>query len=162
MNTRHLSLALFLSVAAVAARAEDGARPAPAAPATDPAKAADIQRLLEVTGSAQMGEQMLDRLLEIPRRATPQAPTEVWQELRQAMETRELMEIVAGIWDKHFTHEDIKGLIAFYESPLGVRLLEKQPLVLQESMQAGEAWGRRAMEKVQEKLRQKGFTPTRT
>ncbi|HET9317749.1 MAG TPA: DUF2059 domain-containing protein, partial [Vicinamibacteria bacterium] len=72
-------------------------------------------------------------------------------------ETRELVELIAAIWDRHFTHDEIRGLIAFYESPLGVRLREMQPVLLQESLFAGEEWGRRAIERLQEKLLQKGF-----
>jgi uncharacterized protein len=148
---RSLAVVLLLSTATAWPQETD-----PNPPSSD-AKAADIQRLLNLTGGARVGEQMLDRLFEAERRAMPEVPESVWQEARRAFETRELIELIAAIWDRHFTHDEIRGLIAFYESPLGVRLREMQPVILQESLFAGEEWGRRAIERLQEKLLQKGF-----
>lgn len=155
MRARLAALALVVGLVPLSASADDTA----AAPS---AKMADIQRLLELTGAAQMGDQMLDRMLEIQRRSVPQAPNAFWQELRAEMDTRELMEQVTVIWDKHFTHEEIKGLLAFWESPVGSRLREKQPLILMESMSVGEAWGIRAGRKVQERMKLKGYAPPST
>lgn len=130
------------------------ARPAP--PSGD-AKAADIRRLLDLTGGVRVGERLLDRLFEAERRSMPEVPESVWQEARRAFETSELVELIAAVWDRHFTQDEIRGLIAFYESPLGTRLRQMQPVILQESLFAGEEWGRRALERLQEKLLQKGF-----
>jgi uncharacterized protein len=129
----------------------------PAVPSGDADKAADIKRLLDLTGGARVGQHMLDRLFEAERRAMPDVPEIVWQEARRAFETRELVELIAAIWDRHFSQDEIRGLIAFYESPLGTRLREMQPVLLQESLFAGEEWGRRALERLEEKLLQKGF-----
>jgi hypothetical protein len=148
---RSLAVVLLLSTATAWPQETD------ANPPSSDAKAADIERLLNLTGGARVGEQMLDRLFEAERRAMPEVPESVWQEARRAFETRELIELIAAIWDRHFTHDEIRGLIAFYESPLGVRLREMQPVILQESLFAGEEWGRRAIERLQEKLLQKGF-----
>ena len=130
------------------------ARPAPA---SGDAKAADIRRLLDLTGGVRVGERLLDRLFEAERRSMPEVPESVWQEARRAFETSELVELIAAVWDRHFTQDEIRELIAFYESPLGTRLREMQPVILQESLFAGEEWGRRALERLQQKLLQKGF-----
>jgi hypothetical protein len=147
---RTLAFVLLLSPAAAWSQEPKAASP------TD-TKAADIKRLLDLTGGARVGEHLLDRLFEAQRRAMPDVPESVWQEARRAFETAELVELIAAIWDRHFSQEEIRGLIAFYESPLGTRLREMQPVILQESLYAGEEWGRRALEKLQEKLLQKGF-----
>jgi uncharacterized protein len=148
---RSLTFVLFISTATAWSQ-----EPRPVPPSTA-AKEADIRRLLELTGGVRLGEQMLDRLFDAEKRAMPEVPDAVWQEARRAFETKELFELIAAIWDRHFTHEEIQGLIEFYESPLGTRLREMQPVILQESLYAGEEWGRRALERLQEKLLQKGF-----
>ena len=145
---------VLLAAAATAPSWSEESRPVPPSTA---AKADDIKRLLELTGGARMGDHALDRLFEIQRDALPEIPAEVWDEARRSFETGELAEVLAGVWDRHFTHEEILGLIAFYKSPLGTRLREMQPQLLQESLFAGEEWGRRALERLQERLRQKGF-----
>lgn len=128
----------------------------PATPA-HAAKTADIKRLLELTGGSKMGDHMLDELFRVQRRAMPEVPDDVWSEARRAFETRDLLELIAEVWDRHFSHDEIRELIAFYESPLGTRLREMQPEILDESLLAGEEWARRGLERLQENLRLKGF-----
>jgi len=41
----------------------------------------------------------------------------------------------------HLSHEDIKGLIAFSESPLGQRITAAQPKIMAETTAAGMKWG---------------------
>ena len=41
---------------------------------------------------------------------------------------------VARIYDKHFTHEEVKDLIAFYESPTGQKTLDKTPEITGDMM----------------------------
>jgi hypothetical protein len=148
---RSVVFVLFISTATAWSQE---ARPAPA---SGDAKAADIKRLLDLTGGVRVGERLLDRLFEAERRSMPEVPESVWQEARRAFETSELVELIAAVWDRHFTQDEIRELIAFYESPLGKRLREMQPVILQESLFAGEEWGRRALERLQQKLLQKGF-----
>lgn len=152
MPWRNLAFVLLLFSTSLAWA--DEARPIPPSTAE---KAADIKRLLELTGGARLGERMLDGLFEAERRAMPDVPDVVWREARRAFETKDLLELITAIWDCHFTHDEIRGLIAFYESPLGTRLRNMQPVILEETLYAGEEWGRRALEKLQEKLLQKGF-----
>jgi uncharacterized protein len=40
-----------------------------------------------------------------------------------------------GIYDKNFTEQEVKELLAFYKSPIGLKMVEKQPAMQQESMQ---------------------------
>ena len=47
----------------------------------------------------------------------------------------------------------------FYESPLGKHLSEVQPLILQESMQAGQTWGAAIGREVGESLSRSGVKP---
>jgi hypothetical protein len=38
------------------------------------------------------------------------------------------------IYDKHFTHKDIKQLIKFYKSPIGQKMLDKTPELTKDLM----------------------------
>jgi hypothetical protein len=137
---------------------EYGTRSAPLA--GEPAsfsKTEDIRRMLALTGSAELGKQVLDNLMAMQKRLRPQVPDEVWAEIRNGFDDEEMLATVSTIYDRHLSHEDIRGLIAFYESPLGTRLRGELPAILQESMTAGEAWGAKVGERMLEKLRQKGY-----
>lgn len=46
------------------------------------------------------------------------------------------------IYAANYSLEDMKGLRAFYESPLGQRFLRAQPMIAVQSADAGDAWGK--------------------
>ena len=45
-----------------------------------------------------------------------------------------LEEEMLALYDKHFTHQEIKDLIWFYESPTGKKIIEKSPELTKEIM----------------------------
>jgi len=49
---------------------------------------------------------------------------------------------MADIYMQMYTPEDIKGMIAFYESPVGKKMSEKSGELAQKSMQAGQEWSK--------------------
>ena len=52
-----------------------------------------------------------------------------------------LIELCVQPYMDHLSHEDIKGLIAFSESPLGQRMAAAQPKIMAETTAAGMKWG---------------------
>ena len=75
------------------------------------------------------------------------------------VDTVELLQMIVPIYKKHVTHEEVKQLIVFYETPLGSRLISIQPALALESMIAGEEWGRRLGEQVAIQLIIEGYKP---
>ncbi|MFN7923081.1 MAG: DUF2059 domain-containing protein [Bryobacteraceae bacterium] len=53
----------------------------------------------------------------------------------------ELKDKVAEIYDKYYSAQDIKDLIAFFKTPVGQKLVTIAPKVAVESMQIGQGWG---------------------
>ncbi len=67
---------------------------------------------------------------------------------KKAAYAKEAEGTVVGLYDKmaelymaEFTHEDIKELIAFYETDLGKKLAKKQLGLTQKAMAFGQSWG---------------------
>ena len=131
------------------------------AESADNQKTAAIHRLLEVTGAIAMCSQMVDQLLAIQAQAQPAIPAEVWTDIREEIDFSEFEPAMVHIYDKHFSAEEIQGLLAFYESDIGRRFIEKQPAIVQDSMAAGQAWAIGIQEKLRTKLEERGFKPTR-
>lgn len=67
----------------------------------------------------------------------------------------ELMAIMEGIVVKHYTQEDMKGLLAFYQTPVGKKMLAMGPKVAMESMQAGQAWGQKLGQEIGQRVGQR-------
>ena len=124
------------------------------------AKQADIKKLLSITGASKTGLRVFSQVIGMFQRAHSEVPEPVWMEMVSEAEVKVddfVTEMLVPIYDKHLTHEDIKGLIAFYETPAGQKLLSVMPLMHQESRQAGEIWGREFARTVQQRLAEKGY-----
>jgi hypothetical protein len=72
----------------------------------------------------------------------------------------ELASAMALIYASNFTETELRDLTAFYRTPTGQKLLQKLPIVAQESMAAGKKFGQSAAADLQkqmlEELRRKG------
>jgi hypothetical protein len=161
----------LLSLALVTPALAKGGKPAPVEPAPaaaapaaadplagiDPSMVADIRQLLEVTGQAQLGKQVLDQMFAQFRTTMPQVPAAAWDELQARLKPEQLVDMVIPIYARHLQQEDIRALIAFYQSPAGQRFVAAQPVILQESMAAGSVWGQEVAKEVAEDLTKKGL-----
>ena len=123
----------------------------------------DIRKLLYVTGADKLGEQILDQMLGSLRSSMKQVPQSVWEEIigefRTAFAGRKIIELNVPIYSKYYTHDEIRQLISFYESPLGQKVTKVTPLVFKEAYEVGAEYGRGVMHDVLEKLRSKGYKP---
>jgi hypothetical protein len=108
----------------------------------DPAKDAAIRRLMDVTGTSKMGDQMLSNMTaqvrNIVSRAFPADRVQKFmdqfgQNFQQRLSSGQVSDALIPIYASHFSLDDIKGLADFYESPLGQRVLQALPQVSQES-----------------------------
>ena len=89
---------------------------------SDPAtvsKRADIKRLMEVTDVSSLGMQIMNRLILTMKQGRSEAHEKFWDDFRAEFDINELVGMIIPIYEKHLTHEEIKQLIAFYESPIG-------------------------------------------
>ncbi len=131
--------------------------PAQTAPATtqgiDPAKEADIRRLFEVMNAKQMQDQLVGAMLNEMQRQimANQAQDERSQEfvnlimtrLRKKFREADFLSPLVPLYDKYYSDDDIKELIAFYETPLGQKYLKVAPQINTEGMTVGMKLGQR-------------------
>jgi len=52
------------------------------------------------------------------------------------------MKGMAGIYVRHFSEKELEGLLAFYRTDLGKKLISETPEVMKEGAALGESWGR--------------------
>jgi hypothetical protein len=139
----------------------------PAAPPQDALAAA--RELVVVMRATDQIKQILPSIVQALRPAIVQGRPQVEKDfdafapaLLDNMNARmtELVEMMALIYARNFTAEEMREMMTFYRTPLGQKLLQRMPVVAQESMTAGQAWGRQIGAEVQsrmiEELRKKG------
>jgi uncharacterized protein len=122
--------------------------------APDLQKTEDIKKLLTMTGSLKIGAQfagaLSTQMTSLIKKVQPAIPDSVIvimnEELKllvdEAMtEKSGLVESFCSIYDRYYTRDEIKKLIAFYQTPIGKKTIEVLPSIMQESMAVGQAWG---------------------
>lgn len=135
---------------------------------TDSSKIADIKKLIEVSGTAKTIKMSTKAMLDMMKQNTaeiakkyPDVPVsssltdEMWAEIEQELNVENLLTMYIPIYEKHFTQDEIKYMIAFYESPTGKSMIEKMPLVMNDSMSIGREWSQKLMQRLLEKLKKK-------
>ena len=60
--------------------------------------------------------------------------------LATAFDPERLLGIIAGIYGRHFTRQEVQDLLAFYRTPIGRKLAAHQPVLSQEMQEAAQAW----------------------
>lgn len=104
-------------------------------------KQQQIRLLLALTGASQLGKQVMTQMIGSMKKIMPQVPDLFWERFMKEVHPEELTDLIIPIYDRHFTDSDIRQLIAFYESPVGRKLVANLPAIMQESMAAGQTWG---------------------
>ena len=77
------------------------------------------------------------------RAANPGIPAEFWDRFLAAVQERkgELEALFIPIYDRHFSADELRQLLAFFRSPIGQKMLTEQPAIAREAMDAGREWG---------------------
>jgi len=119
-----------------------------AAPAEklDPAKDAAIRHLMDITESSKMGENIqvyiTQQVQDVAGRAIGQDKVQKFMEtfttkFNASSPPGAVTDAMVTIYAKNFSMEDIQGLIQFYETPLGKRVVKTLPEVSQQSQRVG-------------------------
>jgi hypothetical protein len=70
-----------------------------------------------------------------------------------APRSAELRERVAVLYAARFTEAELKSILAFYKSPLGKKVIETEPQIVDQSMSDAQTWGEKLSEEVIAKFR---------
>lgn len=128
----------------------------------DSVKAALIHDLLTRTRAVEQAMAMLDASIAAQRGVPSRIPAIFWDRFQARAHARqaELESMIAAVYDRHFTADDLRQMLAFYDTPVGKKLLATLPTVTQESMAAGREWGGKLGAAVGEELTAEGVRLT--
>jgi len=123
--------------------------------ADDTSKIDDIRRFFEITNVAELAMADIKQSIELQKRANPKVPAKFWTELLDEIQPDEFIKRMIPIYDRTFTHEEIKAWLAFFESSAGQAFLKNQKAVLTESAKAGQAYVQEVSDSVARRLKLK-------
>jgi len=137
----------------------------PAAYAQQPPSAASVavaKQLIDTTGATTVFNPLIAGVVEQAKilflQQNPSlAPdlNEVAAKLRTELQPRfrEINDAVAKIYATNFTEQELKEVLAFYQTPAGKKFLVAQPKVIDSSMGFAQDWANKLSDEVVSKMR---------
>jgi hypothetical protein len=130
-----------------------------------PEKKADIEKLIGLTGALsrveQISEIMINQTTAAIRNRRPDIPPQVLDVVREEINgvvkdnLPSLLAPMEVLYHRHFTHEEVKQVIAFYETDVGRKMIREIPALLKESMALGGAWGESLGPQIDSRIRER-------
>jgi hypothetical protein len=157
MTIRPLNRLALAAVLAVACLGWDGA-----ARAQTPGAVAAAKELVTIKGGAVMFDPLIPGVIESVKNAfiptNPQLSqplNEVAAQLRKEYDVKraEILDEVAKIYAQHFTEAEIRDIVAFYKTPVGRKMITEEPLAIDQSLKAAQAWATQFSDVVMERFR---------
>src|SRR5467141_1860602 len=115
----------------------------------DATKETDIRSLMELVGARDMVQDGASNAIEqsreklsatVPNNDKGQAFVNAFAaSYQKKFDVDQVTEQLASIYDKHFTEDEIKGLLQFYGSPLGQKVAAEMPKIGRETQAATRA-----------------------
>jgi hypothetical protein len=118
-----------------------------------------LKKMFEVSGTQEAYKSAV-RQMFVMFKQNKDVPEQVWADLEKEFllaSIDELVDMLTPVYEKHLSNADLKKVIEFYQTPVGVKFAQKSPSIMQESMQIGQQWGMKIGESFQQKLKEKGY-----
>jgi hypothetical protein len=96
----------------------------------------DVIKYLNASGQRKTFELLVGDLVK-------QVPAEKQADFKKELNTSldDLISKMADVYMTEFTHDDIKAIMKFYDSPIGKKLTEKAEVLYEKGNAVGEEWG---------------------
>jgi hypothetical protein len=121
----------------------------------------DVKRLVEATGVVDRELKSVEPLLARMKQQMPNIPEKVWKdvevEFRKVFTRETIIDMYAPIYSRHFEPDEVRRLLAFYNSPVGKKLVAETPTIEIEAFIDGMQRGINIGEKIREMLKSKGY-----
>jgi hypothetical protein len=125
-------------------------------PPPDPAhreKLADIRKLMTLTGGDKMANQMLDQMAQSKRASGGPDFDKYFAEFRKEFDLNKVFDMQIAAYDKYLSADDVKGMLQFYQSPAGRRMVEAMPQIMGDMMTQAMQMSQEIAKKVADKMK---------
>ncbi|GAB3544936.1 DUF2059 domain-containing protein [Spirosoma fluminis] len=124
-----------------------------------PTKQDDIRQLMTMMGTTSLMEQSMSRFVETFKKANTGLPESFWTGVEKEANYQDLINRLIPVYEKHYTHDEIKELLAFYKSPLGQKSIRELPAIMQESASIGREWGEQLGRRIADRIQAEKSPP---
>ncbi|GAB2570023.1 DUF2059 domain-containing protein [Dyella jejuensis] len=103
---------------------------------------AQVRELMQVMDVPAQFTVMNNQMAAMMSQQLPCVPASYWQTYIDKTGVEQLTTAMIPAYQHHFSAEEVQGLIKFYKSPLGQKLVSQMPATMAEAAQSGQQWGR--------------------
>jgi uncharacterized protein len=137
------------------------ASPAPAQQPT-PGAIATARELLQVKGAVNMFDPLIPGIIESAKNAFLPTNPGLFKELNEvaailrtqlAARRSEIIDEIARLYAQRFTEAEMKEVIAFYKTPIGRKLVNDEPAVIDQGLARTQAWSNKLSDEVFSRFR---------
>jgi hypothetical protein len=121
-----------------------------------PASEEQVRQLMEAVGVGKMLAQMNAQAVTNLQQSMPCVQADFWQNYMDANQTQLFIGRLVPVYQRHFTADEMEGLLKFYRSPLGQKVITEMPNTMAEANQAGQQWSHERSEQMISELKQMG------
>ena len=97
-------------------------------------KTEKIKTLMDLIGSTKQYKQTMDVMFSSLSKNSSNLPKGFLESFAKEMDIDGLRMEMAPIYNKHFTETDIDGMITFYQSEIGKKMINTMPVIMGELM----------------------------
>jgi hypothetical protein len=102
---------------------------------------AAVVELLELTGVFARAQAETDGVVARLQADNPRVPAQLWGNFAKRVAGRDtLIALYVPIYARYLTEPDVRGVVAFYRTPLGAHFLKVTPKIQEETRVAAQAW----------------------
>jgi uncharacterized protein len=129
------------------------------------------QQVVEISGSAKAFDRAIPAIFQQTFTTYVQQNPDLQKDISAVLQSlipefdkrkSEIAEIVAHSYANAFSEAELKELIAFYNSPVGKKLVGQNAAILQDSFQKAQVWGGKLSQelitRLKEEMKKKGHT----
>ena len=115
-----------------------------------------LEKMMNLSGALEVSKTMVPQMVSMMKQASPGTADAFWDDFAAKWKTKfadRMVELYVPIYQKYLTIDDLKDLIAFYETPIGKKLAEATPKMTMEGMQLGQKIGMEMATELQNELK---------
>lgn len=121
-----------------------------------PASEDQVRQLMDVVGVGKMLAQMNAQAVTTLQQSMPCVSPDFWQNYMDTSQTQLFIGRLVPVYQHHFSADELDGLLKFYRSPLGQKVINEMPTTMAEANQAGQQWSHERSAQMISELKQMG------
>ena len=121
-----------------------------------PPSEAQVRELMQVMNVPGQFTVMNNQMATMMSQQLPCVSADYWKNYIDKSGQEQLLVAMIPAYQHHFTADEVEGLIKFYKSALGQKLVAQMPATMAEAAQSGQQWGRQRTSDMFAQLQKEG------